>query len=244
MTMQDHTFTYLGLTFLLTSEQDTDHGAPWEEEDGHGPVRELCRAGYSSNGHYRNMGKGPGEIAFSSGERYATIYAYDVQAATKTARAEWGLSDDKLAALRERIAEKAMFLDARTRNNAGGKFIPRPVSEFMREPTKGEIAAEAARLDFEHVRGWVRDEWAYHCLKVELCDVDGETVDGEAEYLGGVCYSDNDTPESIAAEYGEDMAHELASRFGLVTAWRNGKPSRANNRKFITQGAARIRVRD
>jgi hypothetical protein len=27
-----------GLTYTATAEHDDHHGAPWEEEDGHGPV--------------------------------------------------------------------------------------------------------------------------------------------------------------------------------------------------------------
>ena len=44
------------LTFKVEIERDTDHGAPWEEEDGHGPV-----TGWECRGHYKG-GKHPGEL--------------------------------------------------------------------------------------------------------------------------------------------------------------------------------------
>ena len=204
--MDGVTFAYLGLNFSLTTERDDDHGAPWKEEDGHGPVREIRS----------REDKRPGEWLFSGDHRNATLYAYDAQAATKTAREEWGLNPESLEALR---------------------------ATLKREPTKGDIAAEAVRLDFEHLRGWVRDDWEYSCLKVELCDVDGDTVDGEAEYLGGVVFEYGEE-ESLIKEYGEDMARELASRLDLVTRYKPGRDVKANRRKFITQGAARIRVRN
>ena len=250
--MDGLTFAYLGLTFCLTTERDDDHGAPWEEEDGHGPVRELCRAGYSQNGHYKNHGKRPGEWIFSSDDRHATIYAYDAQAAMIEARRDgWGLSPENLQALRDKIANRAALAAAYREQSSMPQGV-RPSAhiraaelapQFMREPTKGDIAAEAVRLDFEHLRGWVSDEWEYSSLKVELCDVDGDTIDGEAEYLGGVVFEYGDE-ESLIKEYGEDMAHELASRLDLVTRYKPGRDVKANRRKFITQGAARIRVRN
>jgi hypothetical protein len=205
--MDGVTFDYLGLTFRLTTERDDDHGAPWKEEDGHGPIRVIGS----------REDKRPGEWLFSSDCRHATLYAYDAQAAMIEARRdEWGLSPDKVDALRVTL---------------------------KREPTKGDIAAEAVRLDFEHLRGWVRDDWEYSCLKVELCDVDGDTVDGEAEYLGGVVFEYGEEG-SLIKEYGEGMAHELASRLDLVTRYKPSRDAKANRRKFITQGAARIRVRN
>ena len=37
------TFIHDGLTFTFRIERDGDHGAPWDEEDGHGPVSDWTR---------------------------------------------------------------------------------------------------------------------------------------------------------------------------------------------------------
>ena len=66
-------FTRNGRRFRFTLEPDTDHGPPWEEEDGHGPVSNWTR-----------RGKRPGEVVLCE-DRGSKRY-YDVQAATETAK--------------------------------------------------------------------------------------------------------------------------------------------------------------
>ena len=69
------TRTAHGHGFTIKWLVDYDHGAPWDEEDGHGPVSD-----------WTTRDKLPGEIVLSSdrgGKRY-----YDFQAAVKQARAE------------------------------------------------------------------------------------------------------------------------------------------------------------
>ncbi len=69
--------------------QDIDMGPPWEENDGHGPIRPI---------RDREQ-KRPGERIIG-GERW-NLYAYDVKGATEQAKRDgWGLSDADLAALR------------------------------------------------------------------------------------------------------------------------------------------------
>lgn len=72
--MQDgDTFTHEGLTFTLTIECDYDHGAPWDEEDGHGPVTGWER---------RN--KLPGEMILAEDRGFKRFY--DFAAAVKIAK--------------------------------------------------------------------------------------------------------------------------------------------------------------
>jgi len=62
-----------GLTVTARVEVDEDHGAPWDEEDGHGPVSE-----------WTNRDKRPGELVLNE-DRGSKRY-YDMQEAVKIAR--------------------------------------------------------------------------------------------------------------------------------------------------------------
>lgn len=85
------TFEVSGLTFRFKSEYDTDKGAPWEECEGHGPVRE----GHSNDwsGHVE---KTPGERVLHRGGRNEYTRVYDWKEAMKMALKDgWGLSAEK-----------------------------------------------------------------------------------------------------------------------------------------------------
>lgn len=84
------TITVQKRTFEVRFYYDGDRGRPWENSDGHGPVRELRS----------REDKRPGERIMTSGEHHSYVWAYDVQAATKLAKKDgWGLSDKSRAAL-------------------------------------------------------------------------------------------------------------------------------------------------
>ena len=85
------TFEHNGRTFTARLFFDYGHGAPWDEECGHGPVSDWTR-----------RDKRPGEMVLSE-DRSSRRY-YDFQAATGQAKVEgWGLGPDELAALAARL---------------------------------------------------------------------------------------------------------------------------------------------
>jgi hypothetical protein len=70
--------------------RDCDHGAPWEENDCHGPIRIIKD---------RDQ-KRPGERILG-GERW-NLFAYDVKGATEIAKRDgWGLTERELEILRD-----------------------------------------------------------------------------------------------------------------------------------------------
>lgn len=69
----DTTFTHRGYTFKVRFPHDEDHGAPWEECDGHGPVSDWTR-----------RAKRPGERILIE-DRESRRY-YDVAEALQIAR--------------------------------------------------------------------------------------------------------------------------------------------------------------
>lgn len=67
-----------GIKFVATIHNDSDHGAPWDECDGHGPVSDWTR-----------RDKAPGELILCS-DRGSKRF-YDFAAACKIARLDgWG----------------------------------------------------------------------------------------------------------------------------------------------------------
>lgn len=87
------TITHAGLTFRVSIPYDDGHGAPWEECDGHGPVSDWRRNGWS-----RYPEKAPGERVIAS-DRGSYRY-YNVAEATRIAKRDgWGLGDADMAKL-------------------------------------------------------------------------------------------------------------------------------------------------
>lgn len=92
------TFTFAGLSFRVSHEYDHDHGAPWQEEDGHGPVSDWRHF----HGEPR---KYPGERILCSDR--GSIRTYDYAEAIKIAKRDgWGLGPDALAKLRARLGHE------------------------------------------------------------------------------------------------------------------------------------------
>ena len=94
--LDSFTFTVDGRDFVARVEPDTDHGAPWDECDGHGPVSDWTR-----------RDKRPGEmvLAESRGERRY----YDFAEACRIARAEgWDAPPYRTGTARQRAARAAL----------------------------------------------------------------------------------------------------------------------------------------
>lgn len=158
------TFTHNGLTFRVLFERDEVDAAPWDNEDGHGPVSEWMR-----------RDKLPGERVLH--EDRGVRRFYDFAGAMRIAKRDgWGLSGEDVAKLRAKLG---------------------------REPTKGDIRAEAVEHDFDRLRRWCSDDWYYIGVVVELLDVEGEPT-GENTSVWGV--------ESDADEYLDECTHELAEQ--------------------------------
>lgn len=81
------TFTHAGHTFIVSIEDDNDHGAPWKESDGHGPVTEWI-----------SRDKKPGERVLHADRNSKRFY--DFAEATRIAKRDgWGLGDEAREAL-------------------------------------------------------------------------------------------------------------------------------------------------
>lgn len=154
------------LSLVVSFERENDFGAPWDEEDGHGPVSD-----------WTTRDKRSGELVISTDRRSKRFYDF-AKAVRIAKREKWGVRPEALCTLRVKLG---------------------------REPTRGDICAEAARLDFEHLRGWANDEWEYVCVCVKLLS-EGEEVSFDS--LGMV-----ESFGTYKNECAADMARALVSAY-------------------------------
>lgn len=172
-----------GYTFRVEHFHDTDNGAPWENEDGHGPV-----TGWESRD------KRPGELVLNSDCGSKRFYDY-AEACRIALRDAWGARD----------AVDGM--------------------------SKRQIAALAAREDYEHMRAWCNDEWSYIGVVVTLLDVEGNKttadasvwgVDDNGDYAATVA---NDLTDEILAMYADEIHSEWPNPATERAVYANGSRS-------------------
>lgn len=72
--------------------------------------------------------------------------------------------------------------------------------------TRYQIAALAALEDYEHLKAWCNNEWAYHLVIVTLLDADGNPT-GACMAIGGVV--------DDFGTYARDLADDICHTYGL-----------------------------
>jgi len=186
-----------GYRFRVNIEDDDTFDAPWERDDGHGPVSD-----------WTSRDKLPGERVLNTDhgrKRY-----YDVAEATRIAKRDgWGLSDKAKAELLKRLCERRIVRKSSYRVIDGIRCADvQMATVYLRDPekplTRGEITAEAVRLDYEYLRRWCNDDWRYVGVIVTHLPDNMDDDEVEIDYrfaLWGI--------ESDADDYIEETAHEL-----------------------------------
>jgi len=196
----DDTFEVDGVTFRVRTEYDEDHGTPWENECGHGPVSD-----------WTSRGKLPGELVLC--EDRGSYRYYDYAETCKIARKEaWGYlpgtlktellpwGDWRAYVVPERFADRGKpALEAiATDINAAIRAVYAAHRATM---TKRQYAAAAAMADYDRLRQWCNDDWCYVGVIVESLDDDGDAMDSAS--LWGI--------ESDADDYLDEVAQDLAA---------------------------------
>lgn len=184
-------------TFAVTIEPDQAHGAPWDEEDGHGPVSDWAR-----------RAKAPGEIELHS-DRHGWRRYYDFAEACRIARKDgWGYLPGRMVV--DRFAHSGArkfraYVAGRSDLTAYGRDRNAAASALYAmhraTMTRRQYAAQAAMADFDRLRQWCDDQWCYVGVVVELLDRDGDGT-GYTASLWGI--------ESDSYDYLADVALELA----------------------------------
>lgn len=95
------TFERNGRTYRAELHYDPDHGAPWEEEDGHGPVTDWTR-----------RDKRPGEMVLIRDHGMSRFYDF-AEASRIAKRDGWGLCPDEIATLAARLGRTPRAGDIR-----------------------------------------------------------------------------------------------------------------------------------
>lgn len=169
------TFTHAGLQFIVSIEDDTDQPAPWEREEGHGPVSEWTR-----------RDKKPGEWLLMS-ERYSKCF-YDAAGAMEIAKRErWGLNDEALAALTAKLGRTP------TKAQICAEAVRRDFEHLKDWCNDGWSYVGVC---VRHVSQDDMDKYSYACWGMESNDP--EYLTEMAHSLAGECA--HDIQKQIAAE--------------------------------------------
>lgn len=222
------------LTFAVEIHEDADHGAPWDECEGHGPV----------TGWVTRPKRG-GELVLNTG-RNSKRY-YDFSEACKIAlRDGWdhiaskpqdeGLEnrygvdgamrpDDPDGPEFQGDGEYPPFVvfDVEGQQNLPGHYGTRAEAEAARLrvisnklETKRQKAARAAMADFEYLRSWCNNDWSYVGIEVTLLDSEGNKTE-VSDSLWGV-ESGTDEVKYQAETIADELAHGLHTRFEQVVS--------------------------
>lgn len=158
-----------GYTITIEVERDDDHGAPWDENDGHGPVSEWRP----------KQSKRPGEVILHSD--HGSYRFYDWQEAVKIAKRDgWGFLPGELETGRDDPDTMAGWArcgdyyahDDKDFNNA----ISAVYAKHRATMTAKQYAEGAVKRDFEYLRRWCNDEWYYVGYTASIADEDGAPV--------------------------------------------------------------------
>lgn len=194
----EQTLQYGNVTIAVTIEPDNDHGAPWEECDGYGPVSDWTR-----------RDKLPGELVLNS-DRTSKRF-YDFAEACRIARRDgWGVRPYRvypeqgangLTRLTGHWFDHARNLECIVTDWHDCQNAARSQLYAMHRATMSEreYAARAARQDYERLRDWCNDHWHYVGVIVTATDSDGEEIDSCS--LWGI--------ESDAGDFLLEVANEL-----------------------------------
>lgn len=194
----------------ISVQFDEDHGAPWEEHDGHGPVSE-----------WTTRDKRPGERVLVS-DRGSKRY-YDVQEANRIAKADgWGLIDEHKTALLQRLAKPRIVRravgKATVTHRYGGlmqefhratETVTVPGRDVTKPLTTGEIRAEAVRRDYEHLRGWANDQWHFVGVIVTLLGDDEDQDDLVPTDYGHALWGIEDTDPAYIRSTADELIDEV-----------------------------------
>lgn len=191
--------TYRNREYRVEIVPDDENPAPWENEDGHGPVSEWTR-----------RAKRPGEIAIAS-DRDLRRY-YDFQEACNIARREgWGFLPGQLIVDRFAHHGKRKFrayVQFRKDLTAYGPDRNAAISALYAmhraTMTARQYAADAAKRDMDRMRQWCDGYWCYVGVVVTARCPCCDDSTGRQESLWGI--------ESDAENYLDDVARELAEK--------------------------------
>lgn len=196
-----------GFQLVATIHDDNDHGAPWEEECGHGPV-----TGWLSRD------KAPCELILNSDQGSKRFYDYQ-EACQIALRDQWGVSPYRLdieqganglCRASGHWFDAANNLTALTSDWHDDQNAARSQCYALHRATMSPraYAALAARQDYEALKAWCDDEWRYVGVSVTVSRHGVELV-GEYECaLWGIAANYPNGDNSYLADLANEWAQE------------------------------------
>jgi len=195
-----------GFTFTLSLEADHDHGAPWDEECGHGPVTDWA-----------TRDKLPGELILNDDGRSKQFYDF-AEACRIARRDDWGYMPYRIDIAPDESQREAYTacgghahaIDKRTGETVFSAYDPgnfnRAISDVYAQhratyPSARAYAAAAARADFDNFKAWCDDEWSYVGA---IVTVKRNGIELATASLWGI--------ESTAGDYFCEVGNELAEQ--------------------------------
>lgn len=173
-------FEHEGKRFRAFIERDEDAGTPWGRECGHVDV-----------GDWERRNKRPSEVIINE-DRGSHRFVCIREAMVKATREGWGLSDEHMQALTEKLA---------------------------RPPTKREVIGEAVRLDIERMRAWCADEWEYVGVCVCLLDSEGSPIGNKyAAALWGIESDFDEYIKEVARDLTADAMAEAQATLDRISS--------------------------
>lgn len=211
-----------GHHFRVVIDHDSDHGAPWQEEDGHGDVTE-----------WTTRDKRPGELVLDAHRGRKRFY--DFQGACKRALDEgWGALPAPLQTIQRNGVWQATAGQFHATSPDINAAIRAVCDAHRATMTPRQYAAHAAMADYERLRRWCNNEWHYVGVVVTLLDREG-TPTHHSESVWGI--------ESDAGEYLEETALECAgiALESARQAWREAL-AHARRKRAVVRSIAAARI--
>lgn len=190
-----------GVWFVATIHSDSDRGAPWDNDCGHGPVM----AGWEGRD------KRPGELILS--EDYGRKRFYDFKEACKIARRDgWGFLPAPLKTWQDGdywfAACEGVNQDRPLRGDDINAAIRAAYASYKATMSPREYAARAAMRDFKILKAWCDDKWRYCGIAVQAFAGDIELTDEYGAALWGIELNYPDSDNAYLLEVANELVDE------------------------------------
>lgn len=194
-----------GFTFTATIHHDDDTGEPWKEHDGHGPVSDWTR-----------RDKLPCELILNDDRGSKRFYNFQ-EACAIARRDQWGWLPAKLTIERDEPS-KGDSTACGGRATCGdfsaydaenfNKAIASVYEQVRKFYGAREVAARAARRDFEVLQAWCDDQWSWAGVSVTVSRNGVQLVEDYEHALWGIEINYPDSDNSYLVEVANDLAGE------------------------------------
>lgn len=95
----------------------------------------------------------------------------------------------------------------------GWGVSPETLASLGPKPSRGKVRAAAVRADMDYLRGWIRGDWCYIGVCVQIIGPDGSPEEGKFDHALWGVESTGEYWRDVAADLADEILHERK------TAW-------------------------